>query len=873
MPAQLLFESNLLQESFLVDYFLMSIVFQKTTEFLLKIQFVVTYIAPWQITWGSAFHAFAQPFSVPHSAMLFLQAFISAVLSTPLNPFLGSAIFLTSYVRPVKFWERDYNTKIKFWERDYNTKRVDHSNTPLSSHLDRNLGADDNNLNSIFYEHLTRSLQQPQPRSRRQQFKLDILRTSNQISPTFLMRRFDPRQMGWGPVSQGDCFVLASDYLNCLVHIIEMGNGLVTFQMRGLEFRGTYCQQREVEAISEGVEENDGCCCCDPGHLPHMLSVNAAFSQRWLAWEVTAAKYILEGYSISDNNALSMLQVFDFRKVLITYYVKSIIFYAIRSSKLEDWLNSQTIIKALEPINDKNFVDLDPIFNYNIDEDYDLNAGGMTRSMFCHIYSDWISFCVAKSRKNIESGNNSMLVLLCFALSLLGRRSLGAASHNTVSSVEFFLYGLHALFKGDFRITCPRDEWVFTDMDLLKTVVAPGVRMSLKLHQDHFMSPDEYDELSALYDAICKHGEELVISHEGDPAWRSAVLSGTASLLALRHVLDDGTDEYKIIMLNKRYLNFRVIKINKECVRGLWAGQQQELVYLRNRNPERGSIQNAKQALRNIINSSCDQPIGYPIYVSPLTTSYAETNEQLCSLIGGSVSLGKIQNYLLELFRRIRKRCGEGCSSGGSARDELGMGHEGVYAMTPIAALGHHTTGSQSIDGSHLGGSMGRGSSLSRTSLGNRGSLASMGKPTSSTLVSLAGLFKEKDERAVSQAPDGQTRGDERSGEPTEHADKEVTLHRVRIVDPNLVYDGINLGRRIDVCWPNEYMRARGGRSYWRDWLPETGMEGQVVHRWSPCHKDPNRRSHVDRTIFLVQIDDKFVPIAESGVQDIGAEI
>lgn len=64
-----------------------------------------------------------------------------------------------------------------------------------------------------------------------------------------------------------------------------------------------------------------------------------------------------------------------------------------------------------------------------------------------------------------------------------------------------------------------------------------------------------------------------------------------------RHVLDDGADEYKIIMLNKRYLSFRVIKMNKECVRGLWAGQQQELVYLRNRNPERGSIQNAKQVM------------------------------------------------------------------------------------------------------------------------------------------------------------------------------------------------------------------------------------------------------------------------------------
>lgn len=34
-------------------------------ELLYKLQFVYTYIAPWQITWGSAFHAFAQPFAVP----------------------------------------------------------------------------------------------------------------------------------------------------------------------------------------------------------------------------------------------------------------------------------------------------------------------------------------------------------------------------------------------------------------------------------------------------------------------------------------------------------------------------------------------------------------------------------------------------------------------------------------------------------------------------------------------------------------------------------------------------------------------------------------------------------------------------------------
>lgn len=93
-------------------------------------------------------------------------------------------------------------------------------------------------------------------------------------------------------------------------------------------------------------------------------------------------------------------------------------------------------------------------------------------------------------------------------------------------------------------------------------------------------------------------------------------------------------------------------QVNKECVRGLWAGQQQELVFLRNRNPERGSIQNAKQALRNMINSSCDQPIGYPIFVSPLTTSYSDSHEQLKKILGGPISLGNIRNFIVSTWHR-----------------------------------------------------------------------------------------------------------------------------------------------------------------------------------------------------------------------------
>ncbi|XP_021944333.1 pecanex-like protein 1 isoform X3 [Folsomia candida] len=834
-----------LSETFLVDFFFMSIAFHKMHELCLKLQFVIKYISPWQITWGSAFHAFAQPFSVPHSAMLFLQAVVSSFLSAPLNPFLGSAIFITSYVRPIKFWEKDYNTK-----------RVDNSNTRLSTHLEKNPGADDNNLNSIFYEHLTRSLQ-------------------DCLCGDLMLGR-------WGQVSQGDCFVLASDYLNCLVHVIEVGNGLVTFQMRGLEFRGTYCQQREVEAISEGVEDDDGFCCCEPGHPPHILSVNSAFSQRWMAWEVTVSKYVLEGYSISDNSAVSMLQVYDLRKILITYYVKSIIYYAVKAEKLEEWLNLDTIVTALKPTLDKNYAELDPVFSANIDCDYDYNIAGVTRTSFCHLYLSWIQYCLSKREKTvgIDSGKDSGLVSLCFALSILGRRALGVAAHS--NGVEFFLYGLHALFKGDFRITCLRDEWVFCDMDLLKGVVSAAVRMSLKLHQDHFMCPDEYDDHNALFDAISYHDQHLVISHEASPAWRTAVLSGTPALLALRHVLDEGSDEYKVIMLNKRHLSFRVIKLNRECVRGLWAGQQQELVYLRNRDPERGSIQNAKQALRNIINSSCDQPIGYPIYVSPLTTSYADTHPQVCSLIGGPLSLSKLKEDVISVWRRIRQRVGEGCSSGSAIpnHEDTSYGHEGVYSMAPTnipsAAVsgGLNLSGSQSLDGSQIGGSSAGRGSLSRGF--NRGSVASnVSKPSTSTLASLAGFLtdtngnreKDRGER------DGKEKDKDFRESSSRDREKSTSLQRVRIIDANLVYDGLNLGRRIDVIWPEETMRFRGGRSYWQNWVPEDGMEGVCVHKWTPGHRDPQCRSITDKTILLLKIDDKYVPIQESGVIDLGHEV
>ncbi|EPY81695.1 pecanex-like protein [Camelus ferus] len=680
-----------------------------------------------------------------------------------------------------------------------------------------------------------------------------------------------------------------------------------------LFFMSILFNKREVEAITEGVEEDEGFCCCEPGHIPHVLSFNAAFSQRWLAWEVIVTKYILEGYSITDNSAASMLQVFDLRKVLTTYYVKGIIYYVTTSAKLEEWLANETMQEGLRLCADRNYVDVDPTFNPNIDEDYDHRLAGISRESFCVIYLNWIEYCSS-------------------------RRA-----------------------KGDFRISSIRDEWIFADMELLRKVVVPGIRMSIKLHQDHFTSPDEYDDPTVLYEAIVSHEKNLVIAHEGDPAWRSAVLANSPSLLALRHVMDDGTNEYKIIMLNRRYLSFRVIKVNKECVRGLWAGQQQELVFLRNRNPERGSIQNAKQALRNMINSSCDQPIGYPIFVSPLTTSYSDSHEQLKEILGGPISLGNIRNFIVSTWHRLRKGCGAGCNSGGNIEDSdtgggtsctsnnattandphsgvpqggtgnAGQGsgaglHPPVTSHPPTLGTSHSSHSVQSglarqsparasvasqssycyssrhssLRMSTTGFVPCRRSSTSQISLRNlpssiqsRLSVVNQMDPSSQSGVAcvqhglpssssssqsipackhhtLAGLLGT--DGGQSSATDAQP-GNALSPANNSHAKKGEVIYRVQIVDPSQILDGINLSKRKELQWPDEGIRLKAGRNSWKDWSPQEGMEGHVIHRWVPCSRDPGTRSHIDKTVLLVQIDDKYVTIIETGVLELGAEV
>ena len=97
-------------------------------------------------------------------------------------------------------------------------------------------------------------------------------------------------------------------------------------------------------------------------------------------------------------------------------FFQAIIFYAVRSTKLVEWLTSEDIQAGLAQYHNKDFIEKESTFNQNIDEDYDVLARGISRNSFYNAYSDWIMFCAGRrsdvrSEKHVHGGGGGGEIL------------------------------------------------------------------------------------------------------------------------------------------------------------------------------------------------------------------------------------------------------------------------------------------------------------------------------------------------------------------------------------------------------------------------------------------------------------------------------
>ncbi|KAH8861344.1 Pecanex-like protein 1 [Schistosoma japonicum] len=791
------------KEAFPINYFFVSLLVNKYIELFRKLHFIYVYLAPFNIIWGSVAHAVVQLGSIPHSVFMFANCIFSTILSAPLEPFMASAIFITSYVRPISFWETNHRTQ-----------RIETTNMPISAQL-RGISKHQvsGNLDGIFYEHLTRKLQRV-------------------ISGDLQLGR-----LGGLSISHGDVFILSTDDLNLLIHIIEVGNGFVTYQLRGLEFIGTLCHASESEALRSDPHKSKRFCCFHSKTIHGMLSFNTTVRLRCMTWQFSYSPYIIEGYEVTDHSAGLTFQLTDLRKVLISRFVHCVIYFVCKLPNLSNRLTQLTPCLDANRFLSPDYFDLDPVFFKVIDDDFDEDISGVTKQRFVQIYSDWITYCLKKQSDNssVSCGPDSPVVSLCLALSLLGRRCM-SGQQSSKPILDQFLHGVHQVFSGDINLA-PRDDWVLADLDLLQTVVTPSVRIALKLYQDTFTWSSEN----------CLHREKnVVICPETDPKWRFAVLNDADCLFSFRWVSGrTSMDVYRIVQLTKRRLEFRAIKLNPECVRGLWAGQQREQIYLRNNNEERGSIQSANPVLRNLVNSSCDPPIGYPIYVSPLITSFAGDNKDYVHVSGGELSLVNILLRIRDYWRHFRQLffCRKGkLNDRNNSTTNLSSVIHNTSQQLQLKTILPSTSCSKPISQLSVSSSSYPSGSHSKWSSkqldGNR----------QTTLIALIHHQNDLDNVTSGMVPTPSVFSENR------HLDSIYSEHlykkgqKVQITDTcQILSEHLN-----KLQWPSKewYMRSLTYPSCRSSVF--TGLEAYRIHRWTPNSPEPSSRSFCHRTIALL---------------------
>jgi len=77
--ALLLFNFDLagVSESFLIDLFFTIIFLSKWRELVLKADFILIYCSPWNLSWGSVFHATIHPLAFPRERKTSLYSIMS----------------------------------------------------------------------------------------------------------------------------------------------------------------------------------------------------------------------------------------------------------------------------------------------------------------------------------------------------------------------------------------------------------------------------------------------------------------------------------------------------------------------------------------------------------------------------------------------------------------------------------------------------------------------------------------------------------------------------------------------------------------------------------------------------------------------------
>eukprot|EP00455_Lapot_gusevi_P050549 TRINITY_DN7342_c0_g2_i1.p1 TRINITY_DN7342_c0_g2~~TRINITY_DN7342_c0_g2_i1.p1 ORF type:complete len:223 (+),score=35.15 TRINITY_DN7342_c0_g2_i1:261-929(+) len=176
------------------------------------------------------------------------------------------------------------------------------------------------------------------------------------------------------------------------------------------------------------------------------------------------------------------------------------------------------------------------------------------------------------------------------------------------------------IFDGKIPMSMEAD-WL-KQMEDLKRIVLKAYRYSVKLVYDcsalgslHYLTHNSIHSMQSLLKLVSEYESDWYMGCMDDDQWKQQLRLQKKNLFAIQ----SQDQKYSSHTISLRHNRVQIGQLNSEAVRGLWSSLSLELLYFANDDDERYSIQAHPWLLRNLTVQASQPPLGYPVYVSPLS--------------------------------------------------------------------------------------------------------------------------------------------------------------------------------------------------------------------------------------------------------------
>ena len=368
-----------------------------------------------------------------------------------------------------------------------------------------------------------------------------------------------------GLVNDDSFFLMISDDLMAIIHIIALEANKVSFQVRGLEYISqTLCHGGELGALQQIVLEHQKF-----GNIGHAY----AFRHSMFALRVLNIPLNMVSFS---RASLAESVVPRLGKSFLMWELKSLVYFGLKGLKMgltPEPEDPSVIEEKLRPI----------------------------KGTFSERNMEFIRYVASELGITLDEITLKKLwIVTHFTHSVIVDRK-GCFKYDQILDV----------FDGKGELKDP--------VTTISEVVLYAFRYSLAvLFLVSVGLEPENANTEAIYQFMQETEAEYTVLPLRSPELEGALHNGEKPVITM---LMNG-DSIEMVRFAKSITNWSVFELESESIRGFWVNEARSILFLALSSRERHSIQASIPTLRNITNQSCNMPVGYPAYVTSIIESY-----------------------------------------------------------------------------------------------------------------------------------------------------------------------------------------------------------------------------------------------------------